>query len=103
MSIAEYGLLGAMDDQKVIVMITSVTKEYHITFNRATGINADTGGFSSSGSFAKVRDKVLITSRDDHNDPANLAYFDPKSFLEYGLSQSEVATIPDYNGSGKSL
>ena len=107
MGIAEYGSLEATDDQKVIVMITepitepSVTppgKEYHITFNRATGINANTGGYTNSDSYVKVRDKVLITSRAAHGD-----YNDVLSFLEYGLSQSDVATIPDYNGSGKNL
>ena len=97
--IAEYGSLEATDDQKVIVMITepSVTppgKEYHITFNRAIGINANTGGNTNS----KVRDKVLITSREAHGN-----YNDVLSFLEYDLSQSEVATISDYNGSGESL
>ena len=101
--IAEYGSLQASDDQKVIVMITEpgatpTGKEYHITFNRAIGINANTGGFTNSNSYAKVRDKVLITSRDVHGD-----YKDVLSFLEYGLSQGEVATIMDFNDSGESL
>jgi hypothetical protein len=95
--IAEFDL--ATGDQKVIVMITEADREYHIIFNRAIGINADTG----SGSFAKVRDTVLITSRDNHDEPASEAYFDPFSFLEDELSQGEFATIPNYNDSGESL
>lgn len=76
--------------------------EYHITFNRAIGINADTGG-DFEDKRVKVRDKVLITFRDYHDEPASQAYFDPFSFLGGSLSQGEVGTIPDYNESGKDL
>jgi len=100
--IAEYGdLVAGTGDQKVIVMVTepAIGNELHIIFNRATGINADTGSWPGSQPYEKVRDKVLITSRSEHDgDPMG-----PLSFLEAGLSQGEIHTITNYNGGGATL
>ena len=99
MGIAEYDL--ASSDQKVIVMITDPGNdiEYHIIFNRAIGINAETGGNPGFGSYQKVRDKVLITERATHDD-----FLDVPSYLELDLSQGQSGTITtSYNDWGESL
>lgn len=91
---AEKNALADGDSDKMILRITSSNSredDYYVNFNRKIGMNADTkeGG-----------DQVMVTARppDDYlRSPRD------QSWLEAKLSEGGKFSVPDFQGSGKSL
>ena len=89
--LAEYNLAGTNDI--VIVKIAEPTQEwgYYVMFNRAIGINEETG---------EGADQVLITRQDDHSKSTTEREF---SYLLSRLGQGNSYTLMNFDGTGLDL